>query len=39
MFIEANGYVKMTAEKAQQVIENHLKGGNAVAEFTIANAK
>ena len=36
---EKTTYVKMTAEKVQQVIENHLKGGNAVTEFTIANAK
>lgn len=30
-------YVKMTAEKAKEVVEKHLKGGNAVAEYTIAN--
>ncbi len=29
-------YVKMTPEKAKTVVEKHLKGGNAVAEFTIA---
>ena len=28
-------YVKMTPEKAQEVIEKHLKGGNVVAEYTI----
>ena len=28
-------YVKMTAEKAQEVIEKHLKGGNVVSEYTI----
>ena len=28
-------YVKMTPEKAQRVIEEHLKGGNVVAEYTI----
>jgi len=28
-------YVKMTPEKAQRVIEEHLKGGNIVAEYTI----
>ena len=32
-------YVKMTAEKVQTVVEKHLKGGNVVSEFTIANAK
>ena len=31
-------YVKMTEEKAKAVVEKHLKGGNVVAEFTIANA-
>ena len=31
-------YVKMTAEKAKTVVEKHLKGGNVVSEFTIANA-
>ena len=29
-------YVKMTAEKAKTVVENHLKGGNVVEEFTVA---
>ena len=28
-------YVQMTAEKAQAVIENHLKGGKVVEEYTI----
>ena len=28
-------YVKMTPEKAQEVIEKHLKGGNVVREYTI----
>ena len=28
-------YVKMTAEKAKEVIERHLKGGNPVTEYTI----
>ena len=32
-------YVKMTPEKAKAVVEKHLKGGNVVSEFTIANAK
>ena len=29
-------YVKMTAEKAKEVVEKHLKGGNVVSEYTIA---
>ena len=28
-------YVKMTPEKAQEVIEKHLKGGNVVTDYTI----
>lgn len=28
-------YVKMTAEKAKRVVEEHLKGGAVVAEYTI----
>ncbi len=28
-------YVKMTAEKVSRVVEEHLKGGRPVAEFTI----
>ena len=28
-------YVKMTPEKAQEVIEKHLKGGQVVSEYTI----
>ncbi|MBO5907711.1 MAG: (2Fe-2S) ferredoxin domain-containing protein [Clostridia bacterium] len=32
-------YIKMTAEKAQTVVEKHLKGGNIVTEFTVAEAK
>ena len=28
-------YVKMTPEKAQEVIEKHLKGGHVVGEYTI----
>ena len=31
-------YVKMTPEKAQTVVEKHLKGGNVVTEFTIADS-
>ena len=30
-------YVKMTAEKAKRVIEQHIKGGKVVSEFTIGN--
>ena len=36
---EKTTYVKMTPEKAKEVIEKHLKGGNVIAEYTIANAK
>lgn len=32
-------YVKMSAEKAERVINEHLKGGNVVAEYTINNNK
>ena len=32
-------YVKMTPEKAKAVVEKHLKGGNVVTEFTVANAE
>lgn len=32
-------YVKMTAEKAAEVVEKHLKGGNVIAEYTISNYK
>ena len=30
-------YVKMTAEKAKEVVEKHIKGGTPVAEYTIGN--
>jgi NADP-reducing hydrogenase subunit HndB len=30
-------YVKMTPEKAKAVAEKHLKGGNVVDEYTVAN--
>lgn len=30
-------YVKMTPEKAQEVIEKHLKGGKVIANYTIAD--
>ena len=36
---EKTTYVKMTPEKAKEVIEKHLKGGNAIADYTIASAK
>ena len=32
-------YVKMTPEKVNEVIEKHLKCGNVVSEYTIANYK
>ncbi len=31
-------YVKMTAEKAAEVVEKHLKGGEVVTEYTISTA-
>ena len=30
-------YVKMTTEKAAEVVEKHLKGGEVVSEYTISN--
>ena len=32
-------YIKMTAEKAAEVIEKHIKGGKIVTEYTIGAAK
>ena len=32
-------YVKMDAEKAEKVIEEHLKNGKVVSEYTITNYK
>lgn len=32
-------YVKMTPDKAKRVVEEHLKGGNVVNEYTIAGHK
>lgn len=32
-------YVKMTPEKAKEVVEKHIKGGNVVSEYTIAAQK
>ena len=31
-------YVKMTADKAKEVVEKHLKGGKVVMEYTVAKA-
>ncbi len=31
-------YIKMTPEKVKEVVEKHLKGGNVVTEYTVANA-
>ena len=31
-------YIKMTPEKAKEVVEKHLKGGNIVVDYTAANA-
>ncbi|MBE6820837.1 MAG: (2Fe-2S) ferredoxin domain-containing protein [Ruminococcaceae bacterium] len=31
-------YIKMTPEKAAEVIEKHLKGGKVIQEYTISNA-
>ena len=32
-------YVKMTPEKAKEIVEKHLKGGNVVTEYTVASAE
>ena len=32
-------YVKMTADKAKRVVEEHLKGGKVVSEYTLASIK
>ena len=32
-------YVKMTADKAKEVIEKHIKGGTPVSEYTIGASK
>ena len=32
-------YVKMTSEKAKEVVEKHLKGGNVVTEYTVASVE
>ena len=31
-------YIKMTPEKAKEVVEKHLKGGNVIADYTITKA-
>lgn len=31
-------YIKMTPEKAAEVVEKHLKGGNVVTKYIISNA-
>ena len=36
---EKTTYVKMTADKAKEVIEKHIKGGAPVAEYTIGATK
>ena len=32
-------YIKMTPEKAKEIVEKHLKGGNVVTEYTVASAE
>lgn len=32
-------YIKMTADKAKEVMEKHIKGGKPVVEYTIGNIK
>ena len=32
-------YVKVTSEKAKEIVEKHLKGGNVITEYTVASAK
>ena len=32
-------YVKMTPEKAKEIVEKHIKGGKIVEEYTIGAAK
>ena len=32
-------YVKMTPDKAKEVVEKHLKGGNVVTEYTVASVE
>ena len=35
---EKTTYVKMTPDKAREVVEKHIKGGNVVTEYTIGTA-
>ena len=35
---EKTTYVKMTPDKAKEVVENHLKSGKVVTEYTVAGA-
>ena len=42
VFVQGNEkvtYVKMTAEKAKEVVEKHLCGGEAVGEYLIGNTE
>lgn len=32
-------YVKMTAEKAKRIVDEHIKSGKVVSEYTIGNTK
>ena len=32
-------YIKMTPEKAKEVVEKHLQGGTVVTEYTVADVK
>ena len=32
-------YIKMTPDKAKEVVEKHLKGGNVVTEYTVADVQ
>ncbi len=36
---EKTTYVKMTAEKAKEIVEKHVKGGKVVTEYTIGATK
>ncbi len=36
---EKTTYVKMDSEKAKRVVEEHLKGGKVIAEYTLAGQK
>ena len=32
-------YIKMTPDKAKEIVEKHLKGGKVVTEYTVASAE